>query len=104
MPRGEEEDWLPKAVSHLEGGKEEEEEGVEVKVPTTYGALTKKAKHEWVQSTIESEDLDAAAAEMSVCPQHLRSQEWDWEAGRYGRRCRNGPMCKRLHVNVKRQH
>ena len=104
MPGGEEEDWLPKAVRHLETGKEEEEEGVEVKVPTTYGALTKKEKHEWVQSRIGSDDLAAATAEIPVCPQHLRSQEWDWQAGRWGRRCRNGAMCKRLHVDIKKMH
>ena len=104
MPRGEEEDWLPKAVRHLETGKEEEEEGVEVKVPTTYGALTKKEKHRWVQSRIGFEDLALATAEIPVCQQHLRSQEWDWQASKWGRRCRHGVMCKKLHVNVKRQH
>jgi len=76
--------------------------GAAALVPSTItcaGAVESKDKWEWVRKHIEDSDVDVLAMHMRLCEHHLASQKKNPWTGKYGRKCRKGPLCKKLHVD-----
>ena len=62
------------------------------------GALNKREKHDFVRANIPKEKLDQIALAMPICMQHRASATFDPMIRRAARPCRDGPLCKRLHL------
>ena len=64
------------------------------------GALEGHQKRLWVERHIDADKLAMAALCTPICPQHQLHLKQDPQTGKLGRKCRKGPLCKKLHVRA----
>ena len=63
------------------------------------GALSQWQKRQWVFKNVDKETRKELAKTMQICPQHTASLKWDPELQKHPRKCRKGPLCKKLHIS-----